>query len=279
MKATIIGLGLIGGSLSKDLKARKFLTHVTGVDANEKNAAEALRLGIADEIKSLEKSLDTDLVIIAIPVDALRNLLPTVLDKIGARTVVVDMGSTKESICSKVRSHKNRNRYVAAHPIAGTENAGPAAAIQNLFDNKVSIICEREWSDTDALETVEKLFTVLNMKVIYTNAKDHDIHLAYVSHLSHVIAFALGKTVLDIEKEEENILNLAGSGFASTARLAKSSPSMWEPIMEQNSTNILKALDEYIRNLLHFRKMLDDKNTDELSGFMKEANEIRKVLK
>jgi prephenate dehydrogenase len=278
MNATIIGLGLIGGSLSKDLKARGILNHVVGVDANATNASEALKLKLADEIKPLEESFNTDLIILAIPVDAIKKMLPEILNRINPKTIVIDTGSTKEGICYEVRSHKNRNRFVAAHPIAGTENTGPSAAINNLFDHKVSIICEKELSDKDAIETAAKLFSILKMKLIYMNASDHDMHLAYISHLSHISSFALGNTVLDIEKNHKNIFNLAGSGFASTVRLAKSSPDMWQPILEQNSENVLKALDAYIQKLEQLRKLITEKNSEEIHRFMAEANEIRKIL-
>ncbi len=278
MRTTIIGLGLIGGSLSKDLKERGVITHVTGVDANKANAEEALKLGLADEIKTLEEALDSDLILITIPVNAIEKVIPAVLDKINPKAVVIDMGSTKENICNVIRNHPNRKRFVAAHPIAGTENAGPSAAINNLFDNKISIICEKELNDKDALDIAEDLFRTLKMNLIYMDAKEHDMHLAYISHLSHITSFALGNTVLDIEKNHKNIFNLAGSGFASTVRLAKSSPSMWEPIFEQNSKNILTALDAYIQKLQQFREFVNEKNTKELYRFMEEANQIRKVL-
>lgn len=278
MKATIVGLGLIGGSLAKDLKARGIVSYITGVDVNDIHAKETLKHGIADEIKPLEAALNSELILLTSPVNAIKKIAPFVLDRIGPDTLVIDMGSTKENICNAVRNHPNRKQFVAAHPIAGTENTGPSAAINNLFDNKICIICEKELSKRSLLKRSENIFKVLKMKLIYMDAKEHDMHLAYVSHLSHISSFALGNTVLDIEKDHKNILNLAGSGFASTVRLAKSSPDMWEPIFTQNSKNILTALEAYIYNLQQFQKLLTEKRSKELYWFMNKANKIRKVL-
>jgi len=279
MRVTIIGLGLIGGSLARDLRSSNFATHLTGVDANPAHDQEALSLGLVDEVKPIHGAVkDADLVIIAIPVDAARHIVNEVLDVVGPETVVADMGSTKNGICQVVGKHKRRAQYVATHPIAGTEFTGPAAAIDGLFAGKVAIICDRERSSAAAISLVEKMYQFLKMKVVNMNAVEHDEHIAYVSHLSHISSFALSNTVLEIEKDEKNIFNMAGSGFASTVRLAKSAPSMWAPIFEQNQENISIALGTYIEKLINFKKLIDDKNVTALESLMSEANEVRRVL-
>lgn len=280
MNIAIIGLGLIGGSLAIDLKKRGFTANVIGVDANSMHAAKAMELGWVDSVSSMEEAVATaDILIITIPVDALEKILPQLLSDLPSNVkAVIDMGSTKGIICDAVKSAPNRDRYVAAHPIAGTENTGPEAALSGLFDNKICIICDKEKSSTDVLEIASSIFSVLKMKVVYMEAHDHDIHLAYVSHLSHITSFALSNTVLEIEKNKKNILNLAGSGFASTVRLAKSSPEMWAPIFMQNSKPVLEALDAYIHKLEEMKKMINEKKAADLYRFMKDSNEIRKIL-
>lgn len=279
MKLTIVGLGLIGGCMAIDLRRQKFATEIVGVDFNEAHARQALNLGLVDSIAPEDEALaNADVVIIAIPVNALSALLPSVMDAIKKQAVVIDAGSTKAMICRTVQSHSRRARFVAAHPIAGTENSGPSAAFAGLFRGKTNIICERERSSPDALAVAEKVFAILGMNTIYMEAEEHDRHVAYVSHLSHVSSFLLGQTVLDIEKDEKNIFNLAGSGFASTVRLAKSSPEMWAPIFEQNVEYLSQALLEYIMHLQRFHYHLMKRDTKELLRIMKKANEIRPVL-
>lgn len=234
MDIAIIGIGLIGGSIA--LRINGFRTNIIGVDKSEEHLDKALELGIIDEKMNLDDAIAiADLVILAIPVDAARVLLPNILDNIKEDATVIDMGSTKQGICEKVEQHPRRNRYVASHPIAGTENSGPEAAFPNLYDGKTTIICEKDKSADDALKTVEKLYKIMGMNIIYMEAEEHDKHIAYVSHLTHVIAYALSLTVLEIEKNEKTIFDMAGSGFGSTVRIAKSSTDMWTPILEQNS--------------------------------------------
>src|SRR5690606_409439 len=235
-KTTVIGLGLIGGCMAIDLRRGALATHLTGVDNNPDHAEVALKLGLVDEILPLEEAVPgADLVIVSIPVGAIQQSLPTILDLIQDTAVVIDAGSTKSLICEAVKNHPKRKQFVAAHPIAGTENSGPTAAFEGLFKNKMNIICEREKSGEEALITAERVFGILGMRTTFMDSREHDKHAAYVSHLSHVSSFLLGQTVLDIEKDEKNIFTLAGSGFASTVRLAKSSPDMWAPIFVQNS--------------------------------------------
>lgn len=279
MKTVIVGVGLIGGCMAIDLRNAGLATAVTGVDHDPANAQRAIELGLVDMSESLEDALqDAELVILAIPVNALAKLLPEVLHKINDRATVLDAGSTKGSICKAVALHPRRECFVAAHPIAGTENSGPDAAFSGLFRDKTNIICEKEKSSPVALAVAEKVFDALGMSTIFMEAEEHDKHVAYVSHLSHVSSFLLGQTVLDIEKDEKNIFALAGSGFASTVRLAKSSPEMWGPIFEQNLDYLSQALQEYIMHLQKFHYHLMKRDTKELNKIMSGANEIRRVL-
>lgn len=279
MKVTIVGLGLIGGSMAIGLRKAGFASELTGVDLNPQNASKALELGLVDRIESEDKALSSaDVVIIAIPVSALCALLPSVLDLIGKQTVVIDAGSTKTQISKAVSGHERRSQFVAAHPLAGTENSGPEAALDGLFIGKTIIICEQDKSSPEALTVAGNIFKALEMKTIFMEADEHDKHVAYVSHLSHVSSFLLGQTVLDIEKDEKNIFDLASTGFASTVRLAKSSPDMWAPIFEQNVEYLSQALLEYIMHLQKFHYHLMKHDTRELHRIMSRANEIRRVL-
>jgi prephenate dehydrogenase len=279
MKTTIIGLGLIGGSIAIDLRKAGIATEITGIDLHTEHAAKALALGLVDEIDGEGKGIaSADLIILAIPVNALSQLVPSILDSIKKNAVVIDTGSTKTSICKAIIRHENRKQFVAAHPIAGTENSGPEAAFSGLFKNKTNIICERDKSSDHALSVAEKVFDALEMNTIFMEPEEHDKHVAYVSHLSHVSSFLLGQTVLDIEKDEKNIFALAGSGFSSTVRLAKSSPDMWAPIFEQNAEYLSQALLEYIMHLQKFQYHLMKRDVKELHKIMKNANHIREVL-
>jgi prephenate dehydrogenase len=279
MKTTIVGLGLIGGSFALGLRQAGLATELIGLDKNSDHATQALALGLVDKILTEEEALtNSDLIILAIPVNALNTFVPDALNKIKEGAVIIDTGSTKSSLCKTVSSHPKRNQFVAAHPIAGTENSGPAAAFHGLFKDKTNIICESGKSSMYALELALKVFNALEMKSIFMEAEEHDRHVAYVSHLSHVSSFLLGQTVLDIEKDEKNIFDLAGSGFASTVRLAKSSPDMWAPIFEQNVEYLSQALLEYIMHLQRFHYHLMKRDSKELHRIMSKANEIRRVL-
>ena len=278
MKITVIGLGLIGGSIALDLKARGFCTHVIGVDSNPEHCKQALSLKLVDEIKPLNESLYSDVVIISIPVTETAKLLPEILDNIGDDTVVMDVGSTKDKICKAIKNHPKRKQFVGTHPIAGTENSGPGSAINNLFDNKICILCVDD-SALWVVERVSEVYETLNMKMLFMNSDEHDMHVAYVSHISHISSFALATTVLEMEKNASTIFDLAGSGFASTVRLAKSSPDMWAPIFEQNSKYVSKALGTYIKHLEKFKNNIDKKNSQVTHEAMTKANAIRKILK
>jgi prephenate dehydrogenase len=279
MKTTVIGLGLIGGSIALDLRSSGLATELVGIDLNPVNASRAVELGLVDKIDNEGTAISTaDLVVLAIPVNALSQLLPSVLDSIKKKAAVIDTGSTKRMICRAVDHHPNRGQFVASHPIAGTENSGPDAAFEGLFRGKTNIICEQEKSSKEALMVANRVFTVLGLETIFMDSEEHDKHVAYVSHLSHVSSFLLGQTVLDIERDEKNIFALAGSGFASTVRLAKSSPDMWAPIFEQNAEFLSQALAEYIMHLQKFQYLLMKRDGKELHRIMKDANRIREIL-
>lgn len=280
MKVAILGMGLIGGSAALDLKGRGFASEIIGVGRSVANTAKALELGLADRMVSKEEALkDADVVILAVPVNILVDELKYTLDHIKPGAVVTDMGSTKSKMVEAVADYPNRGRYVASHPMAGTEFSGPTAAFSGLFDGKVSIICDKGASDVDAVATVERLYKTLGMKILYMDARSHDLHAAYVSHVSHITSFVLGATVLEKEKSEKAILSMAGGGFESTVRLAKSSPEMWSQIFEQNAENIIEVLDTYISKMTDFRDKIRDKDFESLRNFMAEANEIKRILK
>lgn len=276
-KVAIIGLGLIGGSLAVDIK-NAFGCHIIGVDGNLKNAEKALSIGFIDSIGTLEEASKADVVIIATPVDTISEISSKILDMVSEDTLVFDVGSVKEEICESLAEHPKRGNFLAVHPIAGTEFSGPEAAIPNLFKNKINIICEVEKTDKRLVERAIEIFKALEMELKFMKAKSHDKHIAYVSHLSHVSSFMLGKTVLEIEKDEQNIFAMAGSGFESTVRLAKSSPSTWTPIFKGNKKNLLTSLDEYIKNLIEFKGHLEQDNSKEIFNIMQETNHLREVL-
>ena len=277
MKIAVIGLGLLGGSFALEFRALGY--KIYGVEANEVHATEALALGLVDEIVPLEKIIEMDVVLLAVPVDVLDELVVAVLDLVTDNTLVFDVGSTKESVCNAVRNHPKRANFVAMHPIAGTEFSGPQAAFQGLFKGKVTIICEQKLSNKKLLDKLLKLLKPLEMRIEYMESSaKHDMHIAYVSHLSHVSSFMLGKTVLEIEKSEKSIFDMAGSGFESTVRLAKSSPKTWTPIFLQNKKHIINALDEYITNLENFKTLIKDEKSTEIHAVMQETNYIKTIL-
>ncbi len=279
MKTTVIGLGLIGGCMALDLRRAGVSTELVGIESNPDHAQKALELGLVDSIQTLEESVPTsDLIIMAIPVSALVKVLPLVLNVVKKDATIIDAGSTKGLICRAIASHPNRGQFVASHPIAGTENSGPGAAFEGLFRNKTNIICEQSKSSVHALAVASQVSDALGMNTIFMEPEEHDKHVAYVSHLSHVSSFLLGQTVLDIERDEKNIFALAGSGFASTVRLAKSSPDMWAPIFEQNAEYLSQALLEYIMHLQKFQYYLMKRDVKELHRIMTEANHIREIL-
>lgn len=279
MKISIIGTGLIGGSIALKLRDKNFTNFVYGIDQNENHLSNALELNIIDEKANLENGVkNSDLVIIAIPVDAARTILPSVLDLINEKQTVMDVGSTKSGIVESIKDHPNRRRFVAFHPMWGTENSGPGSATKDSFAGKAAVICNKEDSDDAALEVVEKVIENLEMHAIYMNADAHDVHTAYISHISHITSYALANTVLEKEREEDTIFQLASSGFSSTVRLAKSHPEMWVPIFRQNKENVLDVLNEHITQLRKFKSALEKENFDYLGELITNANKIRGIL-
>lgn len=280
MNICITGIGLIGGSLAIDLRNRGFAKHIIGVDSNPHHATIAKHSKLVDDVDDLYSAVEkSDLIILSTPIDAIKTMLPGLLDAVsGSNKVVVDMGSTKAGMCQLVETHPGRANYVAAHPMAGTEYSGPLAAIGKLFDYKCAIICDKQKSSQHALRIVRKMFEVLNMKVIYMDANEHDVSAAYVSHISHISSFALSLCVLEKEKDEKRILSLASGGFASTVRLAKSSAEMWTPVFAQNATYVLEVLNTYIEKLNLFKKHIEQNNGEGITALIHEANKIQKVL-
>ena len=280
MKIAIVGIGLIGGSVAKDLRAAGFCSEILGVGRSAESNELALKLNLVDRIVTKEEAIkEADLIVLAIPVNILMNELKFYLDHAKPNQVITDMGSTKGHIIDEIKNHPNRQQYVASHPMAGTENSGPSAAISNLFKDKVCIICDKENSTKAAVDLVEKMYQTLGMRIKYMEAHQHDMHAAYISHISHISSFVLAATVLEKEKDEEAILEMAGGGFESTVRLAKSSPAMWSPIFQQNKNYLLEVMDTYIEKMYHFRNLINKNKTEELTKFMNDANEIRKILK
>lgn len=279
MNVTIVGLGLIGGSMALSLREAGFAGHLIGVDNSLEHVVKALELGLVDRVALLPDALrQSDLVVLAVPVDALVSLLPQVLDQVD-RQVVMDVGSTKRPIVQAVRSHSHRGRFVATHPMAGTEYSGPEAALKGLFTGKYTVICDAEDSDPDALDAVRSLYRALQMHITEYDAVSHDEHTAYISHISHICSFALALTTLQKEKQADRIFELASTGFASTVRLAKSSPETWIPIFRQNSDNLIDVLDEYINNLLRFKGLMLSGSYERLGEDLRQANDIGRILK
>ncbi len=276
-KLVVIGLGLIGGSMAKDLKKRNGYK-VYGIDKNPEHVKKALELGIIDSAIEMSQIADASVVIVAAPVNVIPELTLKVLDNVSKDTLVFDVGSVKQEICKAIQGHPNRGNFVAAHPLAGTEFSGPDAAILNLFDGKVNILCETDKSDWQIFDKALSLFKKLNMRIKMMNPKEHDRHIAYVSHLSHVSSFMLGKTVLEIEKNEQHIFDMASTGFASTVRLAKSSSSTWTPIFLQNKENVIRSLEEYIKNLKEFKELIVSNNAEALNETLNNTNYIKTIL-
>jgi prephenate dehydrogenase len=279
MKVGIIGLGLIGGSISLKLKEVNNDITVYGFDKNNQSLDFTLSKQIIDYKLDLESLLDFDYLFLAIPVESIKSQLASILDKISERTLVIDFGSTKYQICNSVSKHYKRGNFLAAHPIAGTEFSGPIAAKKDLFDNKVMILCETEKTNSSLLSLAIEMFKSLGMNIKTMDATEHDKHIAYVSHLSHISSFMLGKTVMDKEDDDQTIYDMAGSGFESTVRLAKSSPEMWSSIFIENKKNIIESLDEYMLNINNFKKLIETSDQENLNTEMKKINGIKEILK
>ncbi|MCX6204820.1 MAG: prephenate dehydrogenase [Bacteroidetes bacterium] len=279
MRIAIVGIGLIGGSMALVLKEKGFADWIIGVDANPEHQIKAIELQLVDEILPLNEAVvKSDLIILAIPVNAAEKILPGLLDLVNLQ-VLMDVGSTKEGLLKSIAQHPKRGRFVATHPMWGTENSGPTAAVSGAFKEKATVICNKEETDADALDLVEKLYAALGMHLVYMNAKAHDVHVAYVSHISHITSFALANTVLEKERGEDNIFELASGGFESTVRLAKSNSDMWVPIFMQNKENVLDVLNEHISQLRKFKSCLEKENFEYLKELIEQANGIKRILK
>tara|TARA_B100001173_G_scaffold16422_2_gene13313 strand:- start:2449 stop:3312 length:864 start_codon:yes stop_codon:yes gene_type:complete len=278
MKLGIVGLGLMGGSFALDFKSIYPKSKIYGLDISNENQNRAIDLGLVDELIEFEKLSMLDVVLVSIPVDKSLIVLPKVLDLVNRETLVFDVGSTKNPICKVLANHPKRGNFLPVHPMAGTEFSGPNAAVKGLYINKTNIICEMEKTDREIYKIALKIFTKLNMNIIHMDTKSHDMHVAYVSHLSHISSFMLGKTVIEKEKNEKNIFDLAGSGFESTVRLAKSSPETWTPIFLQNKKNLVLAIEEYIYNLNDLKEIIKEDNHLRLSEILNNTNRIKEIL-
>lgn len=279
MNIAIVGIGLIGGSIAIRLKETNFAEKVIGVDKSEVNQKKALQMNLVDEIMDLDEAIATSkIIILTTPVDAIMQLTPYILDRITDQ-IIIDMGSTKINILQQIADHPKRGRYVAAHPMAGTEYSGPEAAVPNLFKGKNMVYVEAFKSDEDAFDLADALTDLLEMKSLFMNAEEHDMHTAYVSHISHLTSFALALTVLEKEKSQGRIFELAGSGFESTVRLAKSSPEMWTPIFKQNRENVLEVLEEHIKQLQKLHDKLEKEDYEGLYKLIKKSNKIKRIIK
>ncbi len=277
---TIVGVGLISGSFSIILKEKGLVKHVIGVSRTENSIKKALELGIIDEALPLEEAVSkSDLIYVAIPVDATIPMMKKIMDLINGKQIVADAGSTKQALCEALANHPMRSRFVATHPMWGTEYSGPEAAVRDAFAGRTCVICEKEKSDKDAVETIEEVYKLMGMHVTYMDPDAHDMHAAYVSHISHITSFALANTVLEKEKEENAIFELAGGGFESTVRLAKSNPAMWLPIFRQNREHVLDVLNEHITQLRKFKSCIEKENYVYLQELMENANKINRIIK
>lgn len=278
MRTTIIGTGLMGGSLAIALREKGIASHLIGVDASAENRKRAVELGLVDQTMTIEQAIpQSDLIVLAIPVNALPLEIIKILNKADRQTVM-DMGSTKEELCEIISEHPRRGRFVATHPMWGTEKSGPEAAVEGAFKGRVVVICERDKSDLDALATVENIYTKLGMPIKYMTPEEHDMHTAYISHISHITSYALALTVLEKERENSQIFDLASAGFATTVRLAKSSPDMWAPIFLKNKYNVLDVLRENIHQLQVIRKMIENDDATGLTRMIEKANTISKII-
>ncbi len=278
-RIAIIGVGLIGGSLALQLKEKGLTTRIIGVDNNEDHQKQAIGMSLVDEVMNLDEAIEqSDVIILAIPVDSIIKILPSVLEKID-KHIVVDLGSTKSELIAIASGHEKRGRLVATHPMWGTEYSGPQAAVQGAFENKAVIFCNEKDSDEDALTWTKNMYKEIGMHFLSMDAVAHDLHAAYVSHISHITSFALANTVLEKEKEEDAIFELASAGFESTVRLAKSNPSMWVPIFMQNRENVLDVLNEHISQLRKFKACLEKENWGYLKELIEGANKISKIIK
>jgi prephenate dehydrogenase len=279
MTVTVIGIGLIGGSVALALKEKGLAKKIIGVEASAEHARQAMELGLVDEVADLDKAISqSQLIILSVPVNAVEDMLPSILDKVDQQAVM-DVGSIKREILARIEAHPKRSRFVATHPMWGTEYSGPKAAVHGAFEGKATVICNKDSSDKDAVQQVEDLYRQLGMHLVYMDAVEHDVHVAYISHISHITSFALANTVLEKEREEDAIFELASAGFESTVRLAKSNAAMWVPVLMQNRENVLDVLNEHLSQLRKFKACLEKENYEYLQELIENANKIRRIIK
>jgi len=277
---TIVGVGLISGSFALALKEKNLAKHIIGVSRTEASAKKALELGLVDEALSLKEAVaKSDFIYVAIPVDATIPVMQEIMDLINDKQIVADAGSTKFALSKALENHPLRQRFVSTHPMWGTEYSGPEAAVHGAFIGRSCVICDKEKSDDEAVKIIENIYRLLGMNIVYMDAENHDIHAAYVSHISHITSFALANTVLEKEKEEEAIFELSGGGFESTVRLAKSAASMWVPVFMQNRENVLDVLNEHISQLRKFKASIEKENVEYLTELIENANKIKRIIK
>jgi prephenate dehydrogenase len=277
---TIIGVGLIGGSFALALKDKKIASHIIGVDSNEANLAKAIKIGLIDEALPLAEAVKkSDLIFVAIPVDATIAVMEKIMPLINEKQIVADAGSTKSALIDMVKNYPLSNRFVATHPMWGTEHSGPEAAVHGAFDGKACVICNKQTADADAVQIIENIYNKIGMHLVYMDADAHDLHAAYVSHISHITSFALANTVLEKERADDAIFELASGGFESTVRLAKSNAAMWVPIFRQNRENVLDVLNEHIMQLKKFKSCLEKENYEYLQDLIEDANKISRIIK
>lgn len=279
MKVLLVGVGLINGSFAMGIRNKEDVVF-GGCDLSDDNLQNALDRGIISRKFGLEDGISwADIILLGVPVDAIKSMLPSLLNSVNARQLVVDFGSTKASICKGVDNHPKRSNFLAAHPIAGTEHSGPDAAFAELFKGQNLIICESERTDRQLMDQFVSLAKRVGFYFTFMSAEEHDKHLAYISHLSHISSYVLSNTVLQKEKDGEVILDLAGSGFESTVRLAKSSPDMWSSIFVENKAMVLKSIEAYQKELERLRVAIEKSNVEQINHYLKEGRKIRKILK
>lgn len=279
-RIALIGIGLIGGSLALKLHEKKISSELFAVDRSEEHLQQALELELVDQTLTLNQAIEqADVLILCIPVNEIVTLLPEILNKIKPHQMVLDVGSTKTLVSKAIENHSNKRRFLGTHPMWGTEYSGPKAAMRDAFEGRTVVLCDTEDADQDVVDFSEMMYKKIGMKILRMNALEHDVHTAYISHISHITSFALANTVLQKEKKSKTIFALASSGFDSTVRLAKSNAAMWTPIFLQNKENILDVLSEHIEQLLRFKKSIENDSSEELHLLIHEANQIKKVLK
>ena len=275
MKIGIIGLGLMGGSLGLSLKNLDFINEIVGYDHNEKHKSDALSLGLVDAIVSFEEIKKCDVIFLAIPVNGVIASLQELKD-VNAQTTIIDLGSTKEKIIASVPGEIRKN-FVAAHPMTGTENFGPNAAIKGLYDNQVVVLCDLEESGANQRQIARKIFKALNMKKYFMGSHEHDRHAAFISHMPHAISYSIANTVLK-QENRHNILALAAGGFRSMSRLAKSSPYMWEDVFRQNKENLLEAIELFETELQNLKENIINDEWQNVHQEMANANKLHDIL-